>query len=157
MRSSPRRDVATGVIVAAAAALAVSLGMHPLTALELALVVVVLLLVGSVSRLVPRPPRPPRRHRDGGRTDVWGRAHATVAGSLRSRWWVDTSLRPAVREIVEARLAAGGVPFPAGPEAAARALPDDVVELVLRAGRRHDAAGLAPAELATLFDHLEEL
>lgn len=154
---SRRRPLLTTIGLAALAALAVSLGVHPATVLEVAAVVAVLLSTAALVRLVPRSARRPARRPAPGGTDAWADARETVAGSLRSGWWVDTALRPAVREIVEARSAASGTELPDGDEGVRRLLPPEVADLVVPAGRGTDRDGLTPAQLSALLDQLEEL
>lgn len=149
-----RRDATALLGVAAVAALATSLGVDPRLAAEVALLLAAVLLVAVLLRLAPTRRDPPDRVGDVGPTSAATRARRTVESTLADGWGVDVHLRPTVRALVAARLAARG--RDAADPAVHTALPAPLRDL-LADDRRRSRDGLAVHELDTVLSALEEL
>lgn len=142
------RDVIGLLGAAAAAALAVSLGLDPSLAAELTVVVALLLLVAVLLRAAPEPDRTPPTVDD---RDALTTARGTVEAALSGPWGVRGRFRRIVRTAVRARLAHR--------ERDLADITDDLppeLALLLTGQWEHDR-GLTPAELDRILTAVEEL
>lgn len=152
----------TGSVVAAAATaggVAVAVGASPWFAGEVVLGVAVLAWGTRLLAAVPRPRRPARR-RPPPAPDRHTRARMLLAAASRSRWSTMVALRPAVEEVVAARLAAvHGVSLSERSPAVVAHLPPAVRTLIEADPRTTDrrGPGLDLATIDRLLTELEEL
>lgn len=145
------RDVLGLLGIAAAAALATSLGVDPRLAAEVAAATGLLLLVAVALRAEPAPePRPGGRST---RDDPVTAARRHVELALEGPWGVEGGFRRAVRQAVRARLALRGRELDA---ATLATLPPALVDLLAPAHRRRER-GLTPAELDRILTAAEDL
>ena len=143
-----RLDLVRVLGTTGAAALAVSLGVDPGLAVELAGVAVLLQLVAVLLRAEPAHEDPAPAGPDAGAV---ARAESAVASALAGPWGVQGSLRRSLHRAVRARLARRGEEL----EDVQRDLPP-VLAAVL-AGRWEHDRGLTPEELDEVLRAVERL
>lgn len=142
------RDVIGLLGVVTAAALAVSLGLDPSVAAELATVVALLLLVAVLLRESPTSrPQPPEPSDE----DALTTARDAVEAALSGPWGVRGRFRRVVRAAVRARLARRGDDV----AAVVDDLPPQLA--VLLTGQWEHDRGLTAAELDRILAAVEEL
>lgn len=145
-----KRDVLGLLGIAAAAALATSLGVDPRLAAELGAAGGLLLLVAVALRAAPEPE--PRTTRGAPTEDAIAAARRSVQLALAGPWGAQ-GFRRAVRAAVAARLALRGQELDA---ATLTTLPAELAEL-LATDRGRRTRGLTPAELDRVLTAAEEL
>ena len=143
-----RLDLGRVLGIAGAAALAVSLGVDPGLAVELAGVAVLLQLVGILLRAEPVDEDPAAATPEDG---ALARAESAVASAMAGPWGVQGSLRRSLRRAVRARLARRGAEL----EDVEQDLP--AVLTALLAGRWEHERGLTEEELDAALRAVEEL
>lgn len=143
-----QHDVVVLLGVAATAALAVSLGVHPWLAAELAIVATLLLVVAVLLRQRPDPDPPQVADAE---RDALATARRAVEGALAGPWGVQGRFRRVVRNAVRARLAREGLDV----HDVVDELPPELVALL--GGRWDRDQGLTAAELDRVLTTVEEL
>lgn len=144
-----RRDLAGLLGVAAAAALAVSLGVDPRLASEVGAAAALLLVVGVLLRVPSEPPHPDPPPRP---ADALATAREAVDVAMVGPFGAEGRFRRVVREAARARLARRGLDLDA---TVLDELPDAAAALLT--GRWGEDRGLTAREVGDVLTAIEDL
>lgn len=144
-----RRDLAALLGIAAAAALAVSLGVDPRLATELGTAMALLLAVAVLMRV---PSAPPRRPPPPAQADALATARDAVDVAMVGPFGAEGRFRRIARDAARARLARRGLDLD---DPAVAGMPDVVVALLT--GRWDQDRGLTPGEVDEVLTAIEGL